>query len=315
MNILLTGGAGFIGSHVTRALLERGDRVAVIDNFNEFYDPNQKESNVEEFLQNDDFTLFRADITDSDAVDKIVQKTQPELLVHLAARAGVRPSIQNPELYYQVNVMGTVNLLEACRKNNVQRVVFASSSSVYGKQKKIPFSEDDFTENPISPYAATKRGAENICYSYSRLFGLKISCLRFFTVYGPAGRPDMAPYLFTKWIDEGTPVKRFGDGTTKRDYTYVDDIVAGVLAACDNPFDYEIINLGNNKPEVLNDLISAIESILGKKAIIQELPEQPGDVPITYADISKAKRLLNYEPKSSLEQGMERFIKWYKSLT
>ena len=312
MKILLTGVAGFIGSYTARALLKRGDEVIGVDNFNDYYSPLQKEDNVADFLWDKNFILVRADITDAEKMNEVFEQFKPDLLVHLAARAGVRPSIENPELYYKVNVEGTVNLLEACRKNDVKRVVFASSSSVYGKQKKTPFSEEDFTENPISPYAATKRGAENVCYMYSKVYGMQITCLRFFTVYGPAGRPDMAPYLFTKWINEGTPLKRFGDGTTKRDYTYVGDIVSGVLAACDKPFDYEIINLGNKKPEILNDLIGTIESELKEKAIIEELPEQPGDVPITFADISKAKRKLGYEPKTSLAEGMRNFIEWYK---
>ena len=294
-------------------LLERGDELIGLDNFNNYYNPAQKEKNVEEFLKNERFQLIRADITDAQKMQEVLSQTRPDLMLHLAARAGVRPSIEDPELYYKVNVEGSVNLLEACRKNGVKRVVLASSSSVYGEQKKIPFSEDDNTENPISPYAATKRGLETIAYMYSQVYGFKITCLRFFTVYGPAGRPDMAPFLFTKWINEGKELTRFGDGSSKRDYTFIGDIVSGILAACDKPFDYEVINLGNNKPEKLSTLISTIEDQLGKQAKIKEYPSQPGDVPLTYADISKAKEKLGYDPKTSLKEGIKHFIHWYQS--
>lgn len=310
MKIIVTGAAGFIGSHTVRELLSRGDTVVGIDNFNDYYDPAQKEKNVAEFAQNPNFKLVREDIL-SDSIEEVF-KEGADLLLHLAARAGVRPSIQNPELYHQVNVEGTLKLLELCKKYDLKRVVFASSSSVYGNQTKTPFSETDFAENPISPYAATKRAAEGMCYTYTKLFGFKITCLRFFTVYGPAGRPDMAPYLFTKSIDEGAPIKKFGDGKSMRDYTFVEDIVSGILAACDNPFDYEIINLGNNKPVELNYFISVIEKLLDKKAVIEEMPKQPGDVDVTYADISKAQKLLGYSPKTSIEEGMQKFINWYK---
>ncbi|MBU0981395.1 GDP-mannose 4,6-dehydratase [Patescibacteria group bacterium] len=312
MKILLTGAAGFIGSHASKALLERGDTVIGIDNFNDYYSVAQKEENAANLKKYENFTLVRTDICNSEKMNEIFNREKPDILIHLAARAGVRPSIEDPELYFKVNIEGTVNLLEAARKSGTKQIVFASSSSVYGEQKKVPFSEDDPTENPISPYAATKRGAENICYMYSTVYGLKITCLRFFTVYGPAGRPDMAPFLFTKWIDEGTPVKRFGDGGTSRDYTFVDDIVQGILAAADNPFNFEIINLGNNHPEKLSTLIETIENALNKKAIINELPMQPGDVTKTYADIEKVRRLLSYEPKTSLTDGIRSFINWYK---
>ena len=306
MKILVTGAAGFIGSHSARALLERGDTVYGIDNFNDYYEVAQKEKNAV------GLNIFRVDIGNEVAINQIFAEIKPDVLLHLAARAGVRASIADPELYHEVNVVGTNILLEACRRHSVNRIVFASSSSVYGNQKKTPFSETDETENPISPYAATKRAAENLCYSYSKMYGLKINVLRFFTVYGPNGRPDMAPLMFTKAIDAGETIKRFGDGSSKRDYTFIDDIVSGILSAVDNPFDFEIINLGNNKPEELRTLISTIEKNLGKTAIIEELPMQAGDVEMTFADIGKAERLLNYSPKTTLEQGIEKLIKWYK---
>lgn len=311
MKIIVTGCAGFIGSHSTRALLKKGYEILGIDNFNDYYDPAQKEENVSECLDKENFKLARIDILEKEKVDAIFEEFKPDLLLHLAARAGVRPSIENPELYHRVNVEGTLNLLEACKKFDTKKVVFASSSSVYGNQEKIPFSESDFTENPISPYAATKLAGEKMCYMYSKIFGLKITCLRFFTVYGPCGRPDMAPYLFVKAINEGQAIKKFGNGKTKRDYTYIDDIVSGIVSACEKEFDFEVINLGNNQPVELNKFISVIEKVLDKKAEITEMPKQPGDVDITFADISKAKKLLNYEPKTSIEEGMQKFINWH----
>ncbi|MBI4127252.1 SDR family NAD(P)-dependent oxidoreductase [Candidatus Peregrinibacteria bacterium] len=305
MKILVTGAAGFIGSHSARALLALGHSVYGIDNFNDYYEVALKEKNAE------GINIFRVDICDEVAVEKIFAEVKPDVLLHLAARAGVRASIADPELYHRVNVLGTNILLEACRRHSVNRIVFASSSSVYGNQKKIPFSESDSTENPISPYAATKRAAENLCYSYSKTYGLKITCLRFFTVYGPSGRPDMAPLMFTKAIDAGETIKRFGDGSSMRDYTFIDDIVSGILSAVDHPFDFEIINLGNNKPEELRVLISTIEKNLGKTAKIEELPMQAGDVEMTYADITKAQKLLGYQPKTSLDEGIAKLIKWY----
>jgi UDP-glucuronate 4-epimerase len=307
---LVTGGAGFIGSHTSRALLSQGDEVVIVDNFNDYYNPGIKEKNVEDLVANG-AELHRLDIRDQEGVAKLVALTKPDKIVHIAARAGVRPSIQDPLLYEQVNVGGTVNLLEAARASEVPHFVFASSSSVYGNSDKIPFSEDQPVDNPISPYAATKRAGEMFCENYSRLFGLQTTCLRFFTVYGPSGRPDMAPYLFTKAISAGRPIKRFGDGSTKRDYTFISDIVAGVVAATENPFPFEIINLGNHQTVSLTEFITTIEDILGKKAVIEQHPKQPGDVDMTYANIDKAKRLLNYDPKTNIKQGMSKFIEWY----
>ena len=308
---LVTGGAGFIGSHVCDSLLENGDSVVCVDNFNDYYDSKIKERNIESCLTNDSFKLYRVDITNISDLTNVFEKELPQVVIHLAARAGVRPSIINPFIYEEVNVKGTLNLLELTKQYKVKNFVFGSSSSVYGINEKIPFSEDDPVNNPISPYAATKRSAELLCSTYHHLYDMDISCLRFFTVYGPRGRPDMAPYKFTKLIVDGEEIKRFGDGSSKRDYTYVSDIVDGILAATDLK-GFEIINLGNNNPVELNYFISVIEDLVGKKAKIKELPIQPGDVNITYADISKAKSLFGYNPKTSIGDGMAKFWHWYK---
>ena len=309
--ILVTGGAGFIGSHVTRRLLDRGDRVVCIDNFNDFYSPKIKELNVEPFLKYPNYKLYRGSILDYNFLKKLFEDEKINRVFHAAARAGIRPSIEDPFIYEEVNVRGTLNLLYLSKDYNIKNFVLVSSSSVYGGNTKIPFSEEDNVDHPISPYAASKKAAEVMAYTYHHLFGLNINVIRPFTVYGPSGRPDMAPFLFTKWIDEGHKVKRFGNGTTKRDYTYIDDLVEGVIAAIDNVFGYEIFNIGNSSTINLNRLISIIEKELGTKAKIKEYPPVPGDVPITYADISKAKKMLSYNPKTKIEEGMENFIKWY----
>ncbi|PJB88793.1 epimerase, partial [Candidatus Peregrinibacteria bacterium CG_4_9_14_0_8_um_filter_44_15] len=305
MRVLVTGGAGFIGSHTVRRLIAEGNEVICVDNFNDYYDPAIKERNIADF--SDNFTLERLDIRDADGVKEVFKKHKPTHAILLAARAGVRPSIESPMLYHDVNISGTLNLLEAAQETGVENIAFASSSSVYGGSKNIPFEENEWPLLPISPYAATKLGGENLCRYYHQQYGLNITCLRFFTVYGPSGRPDMAPYLFTKWIDQGQSIRRFGDGTTKRDYTYIEDIVDGIYAAIKKKIGYEIINLGNNTPIVLNDFIGIIEKLLGKKANIDEMPEQPGDVPITYASIKKAKQLLDYTPATSIQEGLEKF--------
>lgn len=308
---LVTGGAGFIGSHVIDRLLARGDKVLCLDNFNDYYDPNIKFRNIERNLSHPDFELIRADIRDAQEIKKL--GAYPiDMIIHLAAMAGVRNSIANPKLYGQVNVGGTINLLNLAKDINAKNFVFASSSSVYGNNKKVPFSETDNVDNPISPYAATKKAGELLAYTYHHLHHIPISCLRFFTVYGPRGRPDMAPLKFTQLIDSGNPIDVYGDGSSQRDYTYIDDIVSGIIAASDNPHDYEIFNLGNNKPIGLNYFISLIEKNLGKKANIIRKPKQEGDVDITYADISKAESLLGYKPKISIEEGIERLVKWHK---
>ncbi len=308
MKVIVTGGAGFIGSHVVDKLLARGDSVVCLDNFNDYYDPSLKRKNISHNLDNDNLKLvemdIRDDLTSLDTVDAII---------HLAAYAGVRPSIENPKLYVDVNVMGTQNILDFAVKRSINKIVFASSSSVYGNNKKIPFSESDNVDNPISTYAATKKAGELLCYTYHHLYGLNINCMRFFTVYGPRGRPDMAVAKFTRLIDSGEAIEMYGNGDTKRDYTFVDDIVYGIVAALDRDFGYEIFNLGNSDTVLLKELISTIETHLGKKAKIVEKEIQQGDVEITYADISKAKRMLDYNPCTKIFEGVGKYIKWYGS--
>jgi UDP-glucuronate 4-epimerase len=305
--ILVTGNAGFIGSNLTERLLKLGDEVVGIDNFNDYYDPKRKEKNIEKFKNNPNFTQERGDILDKEKLELIFSQTKPEIVIHLAARAGVRPSLKNPQLYRQVNVQGTKNLLDLAGKHKVKQFILASSSSVYGNQEKVPFSETDKLAKPISPYAETKLEAETLC----KQDNFPVTVLRFFTVYGPKGRPDMAPYLFTKRILEGKTITRFGDGFSSRDYTYIDDIVNGIIAAVNRPLTYEIINLGNNQPVKLNDFIKIVEKITNRKAKIIEKPRHPADVRQTYADITKAKKLLNWQPKIDLETGMRQFIEWY----
>jgi UDP-glucuronate 4-epimerase len=308
MNVLVTGGAGFIGSHVVERLLGRGDVVTVIDDFNDFYNPTLKRDNVRAFAGK--AKLIEADICDD---LRPVFAAQPfDAVVHLAARAGVRPSLAQPQLYTRVNIVGTQNLLELAREFSVKRFVFASSSSVYGVNQKVPFSEEDAIFNPISPYAATKLAGEALCHVYHHLYGLDIVCLRFFTVYGPRQRPDLAIRKFTEAILTGKPIDVYGDGGSRRDYTYIDDILQGVLACLDCSFGYEIINLGESRTVELRELVQLIEKATGKKAQIRQLPTQPGDVPITYADISKAKQLLGYQPKIAIEVGIEKFVEWYR---
>ncbi|MBN1386566.1 GDP-mannose 4,6-dehydratase [Candidatus Woesearchaeota archaeon] len=311
--ILVTGGAGFIGSHVCDALISRGDKVVCIDNFNDYYDPSFKHENIQHNIGKKNFVLVKGDFTEHDLLRGIFVEHKIDVICHLGARAGVRPSIEQPLLYEEVNVKGTLNLLECAREFSVKHFVFASSSSVYGDRDKVPFSETDNVEHPISPYAATKRTGELMCYTYHHLYGIKCTCLRFFTVYGPRGRPDMAPYKFVQWVTEGKELTMFGDGSTKRDYTYIADIVSGVVACIDKQFDYEIINLGNNNPVSLKEFISIVENLVGKKAIIKKMPMQPGDVSMTYADVSKAGKLLGYKPTTSFAEGMKKFVEWYRS--
>ena len=312
MRVLVTGGAGFIGSHFIRRLLLENYDVICVDNFNDFYSPKVKELNIQPFSKKKNFTLYRGDITDYGLMEKIFNKENIHQVVHMAARAGIRPSIQNPFIYQKVNVEGTLNMLELSRKKKVSKFILISSSSVYGNNSKIPFSENDPISEPISPYAATKRSAELLTYTYHHLYALNTVIIRPFTVYGPSGRPDMAPFIFTKLIDSGKKIQRFGDGSTKRDYTYIDDFTDGTIAALEKDLKFEIFNLGNSRAIKLNKLITTIESALGKKAMIEELPYQPGDMSLTYADISKAKKLLNYNPQITLKDGITRFVSWYK---
>jgi UDP-glucuronate 4-epimerase len=311
--ILVTGGAGFIGSHlVDKLLAEDGWQVSALDNFNEFYSPHLKRANLAPHANNPRFKLYEADICCAETLREIFAENEFDAVVHLAAWAGVRPSLLNPKLYTQVNVSGTVNLLDAAREFGVKQFVFGSSSSVYGINSKIPFAEDDKISQPISPYAATKAAGELLCHTFSHLYDLRTVCLRFFTVYGARQRPDLAIHKFSKLIWEGLPVPMFGDGTTRRDYTYIDDIIQGVRAAIDyDKSNYEIFNLGESQTIELKELIGLLEENLGKKAIIERKPMQPGDVPLTFADISKARELLNYNPKTKIEQGIPKFTDWF----
>src|SRR5262245_6381345 len=310
--ILVTGGAGFIGSHLVEALLREGRDVVVLDNFDNFYDPAVKRRNIAAFAGDPGFTLVEGDIRDERCVESIFGSHPIGVVVHLAARAGVRPSIEQPLLYSDVNLNGTVVLLEACRRHDVGKFVFGSSSSVYGNNPKVPFSEKDDVERPISPYAATKRAGELLGATYHALYRLNVFCLRFFTVYGPRQRPEMAIHKFTRFIDRGLPLPRFGDGSTRRDYTYVDDVIAGVMRAVERVQGYEILNLGGSRTTRLSELIAHLERLLDRKAVIEGQPDQPGDVVTTWADVAKAQRLLEYEPKIGIEEGLARFVDWYR---
>jgi len=313
--VLVTGGAGFIGSHLCQRLLQEGYEVVCLDNFDAYYDPAIKRRNLEEIKASKGakgFQLVEGDIRDKGFLDDLFRRSSFGLIIHLAARAGVRPSIEQPLLYDEVNVAGTLNLLEACREFGVTDFIFGSSSSVYGKNRKVPFAEDDPLEAMVSPYAVTKRAGELFCYVYHHLHGLNISCLRFFTVYGPRQRPEMAIHKFARLIEQGEKIPLYGDGTSRRDYTYIDDIIGGITGAVQNLKGYDIFNLGESQTTPLRDLISLLEQALGKKATIEELPEQPGDVPITYADITKARSLLGYDPKVGIEEGVERFVRWFR---
>lgn len=311
---LVTGGAGFIGSHVVEALLARGERVLCLDNFDTFYDPAIKRRNIAGALANPKYQLVEGDIRDQAAVEKVCQAHGVTRIFHAAARAGVRPSIQDPFLYEDVNVRGTLSLLEVARRRPLTAFVFASSSSVYGGLETVPFSETAALSRPISPYASTKLAGEHICYTYHHLYGTPITCLRFFTVYGPRQRPEMAIHQFVRQIEDGQPVKMFGDGTSRRDFTYIEDIVQGVVAALDRPFPFEVFNLGESATIELRALIELIEQAMGKKAKIEALPDQPGDVPLTYADISKARAMLDYRPTTPVAEGVKRFVQWFRAM-
>jgi UDP-glucuronate 4-epimerase len=312
-HVLVTGGAGFIGSHLTRRLLGRGDRVTVLDDFNDFYDPARKRRNVAPFLAHHAYRLVEGDIRDQALVDRLFAAERFDSVVHLAARAGVRPSLAEPILYEDVNCIGTLRLLEAARRHGPQTFVFGSSSSVYGINRKVPFSEEDEINQPISPYATTKRTGELLCFNYHHLYGLRTSCLRFFTVYGPAQRPEMAIHKFTDLLAHGKAVPLYGDGSTRRDYTFIDDIIDGIVAAHDLAPGFEILNLGGAETTALSDLVHWIAAELGVEPRIDFQPEQPGDVPITFADVAKAGRLLGYAPRVPIREGLKRFVAWYRA--
>jgi len=313
--ILVTGGCGFIGSHlVDRLLYEAEWQVFVVDDFNNFYDPAIKRANVSRHEKNPNYRLFEADIRDQTALQNIFAGNKFDCIVHLAARAGVRPSLAEPLLYAETNINGMMNLLELARANNVKQFVFGSSSSVYGINAKVPFSEDDPIRQPISPYAATKAAGELICHAYMHLYGIRSVCLRFFTVYGARQRPDLAIHKFARLISAGKPIPVFGDGTTRRDYTFIDDIIAGVRAAIDyDKSDYEVINLGESRTVELRELISLVEKELGVTAKIDRQPLQPGDVPQTFADITKARQMLGYNPQTQIEDGIKKFVEWFQN--
>src|SRR6184192_1196653 len=310
MRILITGGAGFIGSHLVENLLAVGHEVVVLDDFNDFYDPRIKHANIAGFAK--DVSVCRVDLRESDSVRAVFHREKVYAIAHLAARAGVRPSIQQPRLYYDTNVTGTLHLLEAARVTGVERFVFASSSSVYGASKRIPFSEDEHLTQTFSPYAATKIAGEFLCSTYSHLYNLRVVALRYFTVYGPRQRPDLAIHQFTRRIYAGQPIDQFGDGSTRRDYTYIEDVIQGTMAALEyeGPL-FDIFNLGESETIELRNLIAAIENALGKRAKINQLPEQPGDMPLTCAGISKARKLLDYRPTTRLNEGLPCFVEWF----
>ena len=314
INILITGGAGFIGSHlVDRLVGDDGFQVTVLDDFNDFYDPAIKRSNISTHLGRNNFELVEGDIADSNMINDLFRRHRFDYVVHLAARAGVRPSLENPLGYENTNVRGTYTMLEAARNNGVAKFIFGSSSSVYGTNSRVPFSEDDPISNPISPYAATKIAGEAACHAYSHLYDMKVICLRFFTVYGARQRPDLAIHKFARLISQGRSIPMFGDGTTRRDYTYIDDIISGLLAALRfEASNFEIINLGESQTVELRELVALLEKALGKRAAIDYQPLQAGDVPVTYADIGKARSLLGYEPRTQIEEGIKRFVKWFE---
>jgi len=313
MSVLVTGAAGFIGSHVCEALLEEGADVVGLDSFDDFYDPAAKERNLDRALGQAAFRLVRGDIRDPEALDALPGGI--DVVVHLAARAGVRPSIEQPALYADVNLMGTVRLLAWARARGVRRFVFASSSSVYGNNEKVPFSESDAVDNPISPYAATKKAGELICHAAAHLDGIAVACLRFFTVYGPRQRPDLAVHKFARILRDGGEIPMFGDGTTSRDYTYVDDTVAGVVGALrwvgGEESTYRIFNLGNHRTVALSDMIRILGEEMGVEPRIRQLPMQPGDVLRTYADIGRAAEELGYRPETDFRDGVKRFLEWF----
>jgi UDP-glucuronate 4-epimerase len=315
MNILVTGAAGFIGSHVCEYYTELGHSVIGVDNFDDFYPERIKQANLQGLKDNNRFIFHKADIRDRKAINSIFTSNDINAVIHLAAKAGVRPSIESITDYYDVNINGTITILEEMRLHNVTNMIFASSSSVYGNNKKVPFSESDSVDNPISPYASTKKSGELLCHVYSHLYGFNITCLRFFTVYGPRQRPDLAIHKFTKFIEEGKPIPFYGDGSTARDYTFIYDILNGIHCALNNLEGFRIYNLGESRVISLSELVRTIEECLLKTAILNTLPLQPGDVKITHADISKAKDEIGYNPRVNFRDGITQFVDWYSKNT
>lgn len=313
MNFLVTGGAGFIGSNLCERLLRNGHDVWTFDDLNDFYSPVRKERNLTELKNFPKFRFVRGDLRDRSTVEGLFASTRFDQVIHLAARAGVRPSLEEPALYQEVNVVGTTHILEAARRSGVKKVTIASSSSVYGVNSKVPFSESDPIFQPISPYACSKLACEGLGHVYHHVYGMDIVMLRFFTVYGPRQRPDLAIYKFAGLIEQGKPIPVFGDGSTARDYTFVTDTLDGIIASTQREFGFEIFNLGESECVTLARLIELLENTMGKKAIIDRLPMQPGDVPLTYADISKAERMLNYHPRVKIEEGIRKFVEWFRS--
>jgi UDP-glucuronate 4-epimerase len=314
--VLVTGGAGFIGSHVAEYLLERGDDVVIVDEVNDYYDVRIKEENLrllQEKYDEDRLIIYRCDICDHDKMEEIFDIERPGWVCHMAARAGVRPSINDPFVYIHSNIRGTTHLMELSHKYGIQNFVFASSSSVYGGSKSTYFSEDEIVDNPVSPYAASKKACELLAYTYHHLYQLNVTGLRFFTVYGPRGRPDMAPFKFIDRVSRGLELQQFGDGSSSRDYTYIDDIVDGVVRSIDRPHKYEVFNLGKGDGTSLSEFIDLVQKYVGKKAVIKVMPDQPGDVPYTCADVSKAHALLGYKSKVTFEEGIRRTAEWYKT--
>jgi UDP-glucuronate 4-epimerase len=313
MRVLITGGAGFIGFHLAAELMRRGIEISLLDNFNDFYDPQIKRRNVQDLRAMGPAPLHAVDILDREGLRNAFEQTRPDTVVHLAAWAGVRPSLERPDLYAAVNVTGTVHVLETAREFSVRCFIFGSSSSVYGGSTRVPFTEDDPVDRPVSPYAATKRAGELLCHTYARNYSMHITCLRFFTVYGPRQRPEMAIHKFARLMSVGGEIPIFGKGDSRRDYTYVDDIVAGVTAAIEANPPFEIINLGESRTVTLLELVHQLEEALGKKAALRFLPEQPGDMAVTHADISRARRILGYNPQTPLCEGLRRFAEWFKA--
>lgn len=314
MKVLITGVAGFIGSSLCDDLLADGVEVVGLDNFDPYYDPAIKRSNIRAAEASSGFRLVEGDIRDRATVDRLVAETRPDAIVHLAARAGVRPSIENAPLYVDVNLDGTIHLLEACRSHGIPRFIFASSSSVYGARPAEPFSEDDPVDHPVSPYAATKKAGELLCHTYHHLHGLNVTSLRFFTVYGPRQRPEMAIHLFTRRIDREEEITVFGDGTARRDFTYISDIVQGLRAAISHSSGYRIYNLGGGNTVQVREVIASLEERMGRTARVRHLPAAPGDVPNTLADVSRARRELGYRPEFDFAEGLERFVDWYRAM-